>query len=196
MPPTRTIKKKSSKMSGLKLSKRRSTILVGGNASGDMKLTPLWIHNSKRPRPFKNVNMDRLPVKWDSNKKAWMTTEVFDNWFKVHFLPEVRKFCRRKKIEFKILLILDNCSSHPDLSHLNENVEFLFLPPNTTSLIQPMDQGVIATLKALYKKITFAEAHRTHDTLVEFYQHYDGYFLMRSFSYLQYFSFEKFVYLH
>ena len=159
MPPTRTIKKKTSKMSGLKLSKRRSTILVGGNASGDMKLTPLWIHNSKRPRPFKNVDMNKLPVFWNSNKKAWMTTAVFEDWLEVQFIPEVKKYCRRKRIEFKILLILDNCSSHPDLSHVNENVQFLFLPPNTTSLIQPMDQGVIATLKALYQKITFAEAH-------------------------------------
>ena len=163
-------------MSGLKLSKRRSTILVGGNASGDMKLTPLWIHNSKRPRPFKNVDMNKLPVFWNSNKKAWMTTAVFEDWLEVQFIPEVKKYCRRKRIEFKILLILDNCSSHPDLSHVNENVQFLFLPPNTTSLIQPMDQGVIATLKALYKKITFAEAHRTHDTLVEFYQDFNGYF--------------------
>ena len=164
-------------MSGLKLSKRRSTILVGGNASGDMKLTPLWIHNSKRPRPFKNVDMNRLPVFWQSNKKAWMTTLIFEHWFKEYFIPEVRRYCRRKKIEFKILLISDNCSSHPDLSHVNKNVKFLFLPPNTTSLIQPMDQGVIATLKALYRKITFAEAHRTHDTLVEFYQDFNGYFL-------------------
>ena len=88
-----------------------------------------------------------------------MTTAVFEDWLEVQFIPEVKKYCRRKRIEFKILLILDNCSSHPDLSHVNENVQFLFLPPNTTSLIQPMDQGVIATLKALYQKITFAEAH-------------------------------------
>ena len=27
-----------------------------------------------------------------------------------------------------------------------------FLPPNVTSLIQPMDQGVLVTLKRIYKK--------------------------------------------
>ena len=46
---------------------------------------------------------------------------------------------------------------HPDLNHIDPNVQIVFLPPNTTSLIQPMDQGVIATLKAFYRRITFAK---------------------------------------
>ena len=32
------------------------------------------------------------------------------------------------------------------------NVRWLFLPPNTTSHLQPLDQGVIATIKALYRR--------------------------------------------
>ena len=78
-----------------------------------------------------------------------------------------------KGIEFKILVIADNFSAHPDLSHLNPNVKMIFLPPNVTSLIQPMDQGSIATVKALYKRITFAKAHTTHNSLIEFYKDYD-----------------------
>ena len=38
-----------------------------------------------------------------------------------------------------------------------------------------MDQGVIATLKALYRKITFSKAHETHETLVDFYQDFTVY---------------------
>ena len=30
-----------------------------------------------------------------------------------------------------------------------------------------MDQGSIATVKAIYKKLTFAKAHETHETLAE-----------------------------
>ena len=132
-------------MSGLKLSKRRSTILVGGNSSGDLKLTPLWIHNSKRPRPFKNVDMNRLPVFWQSNKKAWMTTVLFEEWFKEHFIPEVKRYCRRKKIEFKILLISDNCSSHPDLSHVNKN-EVHLIPEVNENKVHHLDYLVSTTL--------------------------------------------------
>lgn len=51
----------------------------------------------------------------------------------------------------RVVLILDNCSAHnvePQLS----SVSLKFLPANTTAKSQPLDQGVIATVKALYKK--------------------------------------------
>ena len=41
---------KAKKFSGLKLAKYRITILVGGNASGELKLKPLFIHTSKTPK--------------------------------------------------------------------------------------------------------------------------------------------------
>ena len=54
-------------------------------------------------------------------------------------------------MEFKVLLLLDNAGGHPaDLDY--EGVRVEFLPPNTTSLIQPMDQGVIRAFKALYTR--------------------------------------------
>ena len=74
MSPTRTISKKTKKISGLKLAKSRSTVLVGGNATGDLKLKPLWIHNSQTPRSFRRkVKKDKsnLPVYWASNKKTF-----------------------------------------------------------------------------------------------------------------------------
>ena len=56
------------------------------------------------------------------------------------------------------------------MNHINPNVQIVFLPAHTTSLIQPMDQGVISTLKAYYRRNTFSKAHETHDTLVEFFK--------------------------
>ena len=53
---------------------------------------------------------------------------------------------------------------HLDLNHINPNVQIVFLPAHTTSLIKPMDQGIIATLKAYYCRNTFSKAHETHDT--------------------------------
>ena len=44
---------------------------------------------------------------------------------------------------------MDNAGGHPvDLYH--EGVQIEFLPPNTTSLLLPMYQGVIRAFKALY----------------------------------------------
>ena len=49
----------------------------------------------------------------------------------------------------KIALLIDNCPAHPSVSDLT-NVQLVFLLPNTTSVLQPMDQGVIKSLKAHY----------------------------------------------
>ncbi|GFQ97926.1 tigger transposable element-derived protein 1 [Trichonephila clavata] len=54
-----------------------------------------------------------------------------------------------KNVYFKVLLVLDNAGCHNiELDHTN--VKIVFLPPNCTSLIQPLDQGVIRTLKMYY----------------------------------------------
>ncbi|KFD65020.1 hypothetical protein M514_22737 [Trichuris suis] len=49
-----------------------------------------------------------------------------------------------------VLLVVDNCPSHPRVKHLT-NVTLKFLPPNTSSKTQPLDQGVIKTIKAEYR---------------------------------------------
>ena len=50
----------------------------------------------------------------------------------------------------KIALIIDNCSAHPHIDNLKA-INLVFLPPNTTSKTQPMDQGVIRSTKAHYR---------------------------------------------
>lgn len=50
----------------------------------------------------------------------------------------------------KILLLLDNCSAHPDIDL--SNIRLVFLPPNTTSHLQPCDAGIIQAVKVVYRK--------------------------------------------
>lgn len=57
----------------------------------------------------------------------------------------------------KALVLLGNCPVHPQVEQLtsdDKKISCMFLPTNTTSLIQPMDQGVLYTAKRLrvYKK--------------------------------------------
>ena len=49
-----------------------------------------------------------------------------------------------------ILMFLDNASSHGDFQLSNATLKFL--TANTTSHLQPLDQGIIRTFKARYKK--------------------------------------------
>ena len=48
----------------------------------------------------------------------------------------------------KIGLVMDNCSSHLIDFDQFENLEVIFLPPNTTAYLQPLDQGYFHTIKA------------------------------------------------
>ena len=53
-----------------------------------------------------------------------------------------KKFASKDR---KITLIIDNCPAHPLVDSLKA-LELIFLPPNTTSKTQLMDQGIIRSL--------------------------------------------------
>ena len=49
------ISKKEKLMPPCKAAKARLTLLFGGSASGDMKLKPLLVYHSEKPRALKNI---------------------------------------------------------------------------------------------------------------------------------------------
>ena len=138
--PNKTYHFKSQTCSGGKNSKVRLTGMAAGNAIGEKR--PMFvIGKSKTPRYFKHIK--NLPCKYKSQKKSWMDSQIFEKW--------VRKLDQTFRMdERKIALLIDNCPAHPSVSDL-KNVQLVFLPPNTTSLLQPMDQCVIRSLKAHYR---------------------------------------------
>ena len=140
---------------GRKKSKDRVTLNLCSNASGTVKLPVHLIGKAKRPRCFRQVDMKLLPVKYTNQSNAWMTANQFYEWFHHDFVPHVQEQLISLGEEPKAVLVLDNCSAHPDAKELvseDENVIAKYLPPNVTALIQPMDQGVIQSVKKRYKK--------------------------------------------
>ena len=83
-----------------------------------------------------------------------MNSEIFAEWIKKDFVPAVKRHQRAQNIRSpKALLLMDNCSAHPEeLKTRDGSVTCMSLPPNTTSLIQPMDQGVLQAMKNRYKR--------------------------------------------
>ena len=57
---------------GRKKSKKRVTLNVCSNASGSIKLPIHLIGKAKKPRCFKGINMELLPVVYSVQKNAWM----------------------------------------------------------------------------------------------------------------------------
>ena len=139
--PDRTHVFKNETCAGGKMSKERLSVLVAASMAGE-KLPLLVIGKAAKPRCFKNVK--KLPLPYQSNSKAWMTSTIFETWVK-------KLDINMKNSNRNIALVVDNCTAHPVIHGLT-NVRLVFLPPNTTAKTQPMDAGVIRCLKAHYRK--------------------------------------------
>ena len=98
---------------------------------------------SNKPRCFKSIR--NLPCRYRTPRKSWMTAELFEEC--IRQLGQNFSAANRK-----IALIIDNCTAHPHLEQLN-SIELIFLPQNTASHAQPMDQGIIRALKAKYRSL-------------------------------------------
>lgn len=139
--PDRTMCLEGEDPHGNKQSKARLTVLLGCNADGTDKLTPLVIGKSKKPRCFANIRT--LPCDYADQVNAWMTTDECTRW--------LNKLNNKMRIQKrKIILLFDNCPAHPPHVDLS-NVKVAYLPKNTTSVLQPMDQGIIRNVKHYYR---------------------------------------------
>ena len=73
-----------------------------------------------------------------------MTAKLFQQW-----LDKLNSKMRSEG--HSILMLVDNCTAHPDVEF--SNVQLVFLPPNTTSKLQPCDAGIIQATKMHYRRL-------------------------------------------
>ncbi|KAG5898696.1 hypothetical protein JTB14_030646 [Gonioctena quinquepunctata] len=83
-----------------------------------------------------HLKRKKLPLFYKSQPKAWMTAALFTEWYDEVFIPEVKKAPKIAEL----------------LERENGQFKTTFLPPNVTSLLQPMDQSVIETMKRHYRR--------------------------------------------
>ena len=136
---------------GRKKEKSRISGLFCCNSDASERL-PIWfIGTTKKPKAFTaaGINIENLGCVWRSNKKAWMTADIFKEWL----------FWFDKKMHAngrKVALLMDNFSAHEsafkELGLQLQNTFILWLPPSSTARYQPLDQGIIYTWKAYWKK--------------------------------------------
>eukprot|EP00731_Ephydatia_muelleri_P037465 Em0478g1a len=124
--------------------KERLTIIMCANALGTCKIVPVVIGAAKTPRCFKN-NPPSVPYYHQQN--AWNDSKLYKKWWDEVFVPTIRSFTKDP-----VALILDGFSGHDErcIDSLGQ-IRVFKLPPNITSVFQPMDQGIIAALKSGYR---------------------------------------------
>jgi len=131
-------KEKGKVLEGVKLNKTRITTFHSVNADGSEKRCLTVIGRAQAPQAFrqKKINIHNLPIVYRYNKKAWMLSGV---WYE--YLRDLNQDMRIQGR--KIILISDNCPSHPHPETPPENysgptppqltiITLLYLPPNTT----------------------------------------------------------------
>jgi hypothetical protein len=142
MPPKRSLNQKGKHCKGGKLSRERISVWICANMDGSEKEKLVVIGKYAKPRCFKNVKS--LPVIYENNNSSWMTNKIFTK-----ILHKLNK--RMADQGRHVLLFVNNCSAHT-VTNDYSNIKIIFLPPNTTSRLQPMDQeGTYDSFKTIYR---------------------------------------------
>ena len=126
--------------------KDRLTLLIITNMDGSDHRKLSVIGKSKTPHCLQKkykMQVKDMAVDWYASKNAWMTGEI-------HHQIMTKLNNKMRLSNRHILYVCDNASSHQvrEYSH----IKFLMLPPNATSIMQPLDQGIILSAKRMYKK--------------------------------------------
>ncbi|KAM6401085.1 tigger transposable element-derived protein 4 [Pluvialis apricaria] len=141
MLPHNTFAFKGETCSVGKLSNERITIAVGTNMDGSEKLPLLVIGKNKSPRSFKDA--ESLPVDYEANDMAWMTSEVFEQW--MHKLDD-----RFQAQQRQVVILVDSLPAHTEVKNL-KSVKLVFSPPDSSSWVDTK-KGVIRSLKVKYRR--------------------------------------------
>uniref|UniRef100_H3AVG9 HTH CENPB-type domain-containing protein n=1 Tax=Latimeria chalumnae TaxID=7897 RepID=H3AVG9_LATCH len=140
--PDRSLAPTEEERDGSRHCKDRLTACLLVNQCGEFEKT-LVIGRSAKPRCFRNIKLEDLPVVYKHNKKACMTNDIYND-----YLTAFDK--RMERQERQVLLFLDRTPSHTRLKLKNTKV--MFLPANRMSLLQPLNQGIIQNIKQHYRK--------------------------------------------
>lgn len=141
------------KAPGTKNSKERITVMPCVNATGTHKLPLMIIGKANNPRCFYKQSLPDMHYR--SSRNAWQNAALFKEWFFCIFVPEVTKYLKSKNLPVKAMLLLDNATCHlskVELTTEDGRISVYFFPPNTTAILQPLDQHIINSIKQKYRK--------------------------------------------
>ncbi|KAI9317889.1 hypothetical protein BX666DRAFT_2026298 [Dichotomocladium elegans] len=139
-PPRRTISSKP--VAGTVVNKQRFTVVFACNADGSHKLPP----------PLLDTTINQV-IQLFTENQAWMTRAIFRK-----ILTKLDIMLGRKHNGKKILLLMDNATSHVKLDVEFKHIVLCMLPPNTTSHFQPLDAGIINCVKVKYQSQLMIQA--------------------------------------
>lgn len=92
-------------------------------------------------------------VRYNHTKSGWFDSVTFEDYFKTIVLSWAKNLTGTK------VVICDNLSSHLSVDVIElcdqHNIKFVFIPPNSTHLTQPLDVSFFGPLKKTWRKIQY-----------------------------------------
>lgn len=157
------------------------TVLLAANLTGSHKLKPLVIGQLPDPPSLRHHNQDKFPASYRYSPDAWLSRPLLRGWFFEEFVPGVRRYLRRSCLQQKAVLLvahppcpspaarmpaledsedtLRRCRPEPlsppeELQTPDGAVRVLFLSKGNSRahIPAPLEQGVVAAFKQLYKR--------------------------------------------
>ena len=113
-------------------------------------------YHSENPKVLKNYAKSTWPVFYKWNHKAWIKAHLFTIWFTEYFKPIVDTYCSEKKDSFQHSTAYWQCTW--SFKSSEGDGQWGYMPTNTTSILQPMDQGVTSIFKCSYLTNTFCHS--------------------------------------
>jgi len=110
------------------------TLVLACDATGTHEIPVAMIGKAKQPLCFKPPRRP-CPLPYFAKTNAWMDGDLFQSWFEIVFLPAVRA-----RASHPVALVCDTCGAHEELECAK--VKFIPLPPNCTSIYEPLDLGI------------------------------------------------------
>nr|XP_012139414.1 PREDICTED: tigger transposable element-derived protein 2-like [Megachile rotundata] len=170
--PRRVLTKTDEKTQNTK--KDRVTVGFCANATGTHKLPILFVHKFAMPRALKQYS-HTLPVTYKNLPNAGINEDIFREWYSNDFKKAVWQRQSLQRRTGKVILIVDNVKGHKlRKDELDDGYfKLICLPPHTSTLIQPMEQGVITECKTLFRHKLLNRALECNGGITNFYANYD-----------------------
>ncbi|KAF4529707.1 hypothetical protein B566_EDAN017955, partial [Ephemera danica] len=132
-------------------SKSATSIMFCGNADGEM-LPPYVVY--KAARVYTSWTENGPPrARYNCSPSGWFDTNIFEDWFFSLALPRFRQ------LEGPVILTGDNLSSHISIKVLEackeNDIKLIFLPPNSTHLMQPLDVSFFHPMKVFWRRVVW-----------------------------------------
>lgn len=113
------------------------SIILACNLAGTERKPPVIIGNSQA------LNSVNLPTPFQHHSESAVTLEFFSSWLK----EWDRELHTKRK---KIVVLMSKMPHHPENPHIF-NINVTFFPPDTSTVLQPLQLGIMNVFKSLYR---------------------------------------------